>query len=336
MARPLRIQEPGLWYHVMARGNAGLAVFRQRAEYRHFLELLAKACEQFTFEIHAYVLMQTHFHLFVRTPLPNLSRCMQFLLTAYSVWYNRKHERTGHVWQGRYKAIVVDRDAYGSEVSRYIHLNPARAAGNAPLETLRQKARRYPWSSYRAYLGLAPVPAFLHTAETLDRFGGCAKNGRLAYARFVEEGLLQQHPDLLNNVRAQSVLGTDTFADMIKRLAVTHGVHDRSSRPKVRQLAQLSLDRIATAVAEVYGVPVAQLLKSRQRGHEARNVLLWAAYTWCRQTLNLEDIGRHLGGISGVAVLQGAKRVQAAIAHSPVLRHHVRRLHKLLGVQEVR
>lgn len=334
MARPLRILQPGLWYHVMARGIAGLTLFTNRAEYVHFLDLLSKAHEQFSLEVHAFALMRTHFHLFVRTPLANLSRCMQFLLTSYSVWYNRRHERVGHVLQGRYKALVVERDSYGAEVSRYIHLNPARAMGAQPLDKLRHKARHYPWSSYASYLRLAPQPPFLHVAETLERFGGNSPAGRKAYAQFVEEGLLRDQPDLLSNVHAQTVLGTDTFADMLRRLVVTHGIHDRSAHVTVERLAQVSLENVLDAVVTVTGVPADKIITPRQHNNPDWLLLLWAAWKWCRHSLTLQEIGLRLGGISGPAVCKAAQRFEKQLQRAPRPRHllaHIRKLEELLA-----
>ncbi|MCX7847627.1 MAG: transposase [bacterium] len=326
MARPLRIQQPGYWYHVIARGNAGLCLFTHRAEYQHFLDLLAKAHAQFSLEVHAYVLMRTHIHLFVRTPLANLSRCMQFLLTSYSVWYNRRHERVGHVFQGRYKAIVVERDAYGSEVSRYIHLNPARASGVQSLERARHTARSYSWSSYRAYLALSPAPPFLSINDTLERFGGNTARGRKAYAQFVEEGLLRDRPDLLNDVRAQSVLGTDTFAEQVKRFVMTVK-HDRCGHVNAERLVRVPIEKILAAVAAATGVPPEQLIRPRCRHNPAWLLVLWAACKWCRASMSLAQIGAQLGGISGVAVYKAERRCESLATRSPALRtqmQHVR------------
>lgn len=329
MARPLRILLPGMWYHVMARGNAGLTLFTSRTEYQHFLDLLSKAHAQFSLEVHAYALMRTHFHLFVRTPLGNLSHCMQFVLTSYSVWYNRRHERVGHVFQGRYKALVVERDSYGSEVSRYIHLNPARAMGAQPLDKLRHTARHYPWSSYPAYLQLAPQPPFLHVTETLERFGGSSPDGRKAYAQFVEEGLLRDQPDLLSNVHAQSVLGTDSFADMLKRLVVTRGIHDRSAHVTVERLVHVPLEKVINAVVHVTGVPADKIITPRQRDNLNWLLLLWAACKWCRHSLTLAEIGRRLGGISGPAVCKAAQRFEKQLQRAPHPRHLLARIRTL-------
>src|SRR5260370_1294251 len=173
MARALRIERPGGRYHVTARGNERKAIYRQDADRARFLQLLAELAERFGLRVHAYVLLDNHFHLLVETPEANLSRAMQWLNVSYSVWFNRRHDRVGHLFQGRFKAVVVEDDAGWQEVARYVHLNPVRIAalglnkrqrsaarqgvGPAPsaevvAERLRQ-LREFRWSSYRAYAG---------------------------------------------------------------------------------------------------------------------------------------------------------------------------------------
>ena len=126
MARTVRIQRSGAWYHVTARGNEGRPIYRDQRDRRHFCELLAELVQSYRWRVHAYVLIDNHYHLMVETAEANLSRGMQWLNVSYSVWFNRRHQRAGHLFQGRYKAIVVDRLGWGLEVSRYVHLNPVR------------------------------------------------------------------------------------------------------------------------------------------------------------------------------------------------------------------
>jgi putative transposase len=129
MARPLRLERAGGKYHVTARGNERKAIYRDDADRAHFLQLLGEATERFGIRVHAYVLMHNHYHLLLETPEANLSRAMQWLNVSYSVWFNRRHDRAGHLLQGRFKALVVEDDAGWQEVARYVHLNPVRLAG---------------------------------------------------------------------------------------------------------------------------------------------------------------------------------------------------------------
>ena len=175
-----------------SRGNERRAIFRDDQDRGHFLELLEAVSGQFGVRLHAYVLMDNHYHLLVETPRANLSRAMQWLNVSYSGWFNRRHQRAGHLFQGRFKAIVLDRDESAVEVSRYVHLNPVRVRRYRLDKAARQRSRaglrkphpirsvagrvaqlrRYRWSSYRAYIGLDKEPEWLTCRELHGRLGG--------------------------------------------------------------------------------------------------------------------------------------------------------------------
>ncbi len=146
MARALRIQFPGAIYHAMARGNARQKIFRDEQDYRRLLEGLEATVDKFGFEVFSFVCMPNHIHLFFRTPEPNLSRGMQYLLSGYANWFNARHRRSGHLFQGRFKGELVEDDRYFWSVSRYIHLNPVR--GKRPLV---KRPEEWRWSSYPGY-----------------------------------------------------------------------------------------------------------------------------------------------------------------------------------------
>ncbi|MEW6682133.1 MAG: transposase [Nitrospirota bacterium] len=154
MARPLRVQYPGALYHVTARGNERKAIFRTDADREQFLAVLAQAVARYRLRLHAYVLMDNHYHLLLETEEANLSLALRHLNGVYTGYFNRAYDRVGHLFQGRFKAIVVDKTSYLLELSRYIHLNPVRI--RQPLALA-----RYPWSSYWAYIGRRAAPAWL-------------------------------------------------------------------------------------------------------------------------------------------------------------------------------
>ena len=156
MARPLRLEFPGAIYHVTARGNARNAIFLDDEGRALFLGCLGEVVARLGWRCHAYCLMDNHYHLLIETPEGNLSRGMRQLNGVYTQCFNRRHGRVGHVFQGRFKAIVVDRDSYLLELCRYVALNPIRAAMVAQIE-------HYAWSSYPATMGLAECPAWLET-----------------------------------------------------------------------------------------------------------------------------------------------------------------------------
>lgn len=334
MARPLRIEGNGFWYHVIARGDDGRVIFEDQVESQNFLKRLEATSTLFSIEVHAYALMNTHVHLFVRTPMANLGRFMQRLLTGYSVWYNHRRERRGHVFQGRYKALLVDRNAYGLEVSRYIHLNPARASSSKTLVELRRIARTYPWSSYRAYLGLCPAPSFLYRDDTLSRFGGSNKEAQGKYARFVEEGLLRNLPELLDNVRAQSVLGSDDFMDRMRRLVMTCGSLDATARRNKQRLGNMPMQSVIDAVAAQFQVDPTELSTAKRSRSEARSVLLWALHNWCGAIHSQNEMGLALGGITGQAVGKAARQVTARRKHDAKLQRALTQLEQWLSEVE--
>ena len=148
MARPLRIERSGGRYHVTARGNERKAIYRNDSDRTHFLELLSQATERFGVRFHAYVLMDNHYHLLIETPEANLSAAMQWLNVSYSVWFNRRHGRAGHLFQGRFQGLIIEHDAGWQEVARYVHLNPVRLSssgdqGTRDLERGRPRPRDF-------------------------------------------------------------------------------------------------------------------------------------------------------------------------------------------------
>lgn len=244
MARPLRIEFPGALYHVTARGNARQDIFLDDEDRQQFLAVLSRVVSRFHLLLHAYCLMDNHFHLVVETPEGNLSKAMRQLNGVYTQGFNRRHKRIGHVLQGRFKAIIVDRDSYLLELCRYVVLNPVRAKNT-------RKADTYLWSSYRATAGLAPRPPFLTTDWLLAQFGRQRAAAQRKYQTFVAEGIGQGSP--WEDVRGQVLLGAERF---VERLAP--GLHDKrllkeiprrqrfAARPTLRQLfgAKTRTDRV--------------------------------------------------------------------------------------------
>ncbi|MBH0178672.1 MAG: addiction module toxin RelE [Nitrospira sp.] len=206
MARPLRVEFPGAVYHVTARGNARQDIFLDDEDRQQFLGVLSRVVSRFHFLLHAYCLMDNHFHLVVETPEANLSKAMRQLNGVYTQAFNRRHQRVGHVLQGRFKAIIVDRDSYLLELCRYVVLNPVRA------KTTR-KPDSYLWSSYRATAGLAPTPPYLTIDWLLSQFGQQRVAAQGKYQTFVAEGIGQSSP--WEEVRGQVLLGSERFVEQL-------------------------------------------------------------------------------------------------------------------------
>ncbi len=233
MARPLRIEYPGAVYHITSRGNAKAAIFDDDSDRHLFLNLLAKVISRFNWLCHAYCLMTNHYHLLIETPEGNLSAGMRQLNGVYTQTFNRKHGRVGHLFQGRFKAILVDKDSYLLELCRYIVLNPVRSG------TVRSP-ELYPWSSYAATVGDAPRPGFLHTDWTLANFSQSRHQARIAFRKFVAEGL-KNPPSPWLALREQIALGSDNFVQKIKNLVEEQDLSEEIPR-KQRLIGRPTLD----------------------------------------------------------------------------------------------
>jgi putative transposase len=207
MARPLRIEYPGALYHITSRGDRREAIYLDDEDRRRFVALLGEVCDRFRWRMHAYCLMTNHYHLVAETLEGNLSRGMRQLNGVYTQRFNRRHGHVGHVFQGRYKTIVVQKDAYELELSRYVVLNPVRAR-------LVAEASVWPWSNSRATSGAEPAPAWLETDWLLSQFGQDRRQAVRSYGQFVAEGVGAGSP--WREVRNQIFLGDERFVSRLR------------------------------------------------------------------------------------------------------------------------
>ena len=198
MARPLRIEYPGAFYHVTSRGNEQKDVFKSQKDRERFLSYVESAVVRYGAVVHTWCLMSNHYHLLLETPSGNLSQIMRHINGAYTTYFNVKRKRAGHLFQGRYQAILVEADAYAVELSRYMHLNPVRAGMVA-------KPEHYQWSSYRSYIGQCTTPAWLKTDFILGYFGRKASDANNSYRRFVEDLLDSAYESPLTATVASTV-----------------------------------------------------------------------------------------------------------------------------------
>jgi REP element-mobilizing transposase RayT len=250
MARPLRLEFAGALYHLTARGNARADIFVDDGDRRLFLELLGKEIFQQGWRCYAYCLMDNHYHLLIETPEPNLVAGMRRFNGVYTQAFNRRHGRVGHVFQGRYKSILVDKDSYGLELSRYIVLNPVRARRV-------KRAENWAWSSYRATTGEVAQPAWLDAKWVLGQFGG--SNPAASYERFVTQGVGQDSP--WDKLRGQIWLGNVAFLKRMERLSADKPVANvpRSHRRPAHPTGQ----EVTAAVLSAYRIENEETLRSR-------------------------------------------------------------------------
>lgn len=248
MSRPLRIEFANALYHVTARGDRREDIFDDDVDRLAFLETLEQVVDQFNWICHAYCLMDNHYHLLIQTPDGNLSKGMRQLNGVYTQASNRRHKRVGHLFQGRFKAILVDSDAYLLELSRYIVLNPVRAG-------MLKKVGQWRWSSYRACVGLEEAPAWLAVDGLLAQFAKRRSLAQERYAQFVMEGMKAKSP--WDNLKGQVFLGDEGF---VQRMQVHLLVGDDVQIPKAQRR------------------PIAQPLEDIVRRYPDRNDAIRAAH----------------------------------------------------------
>lgn len=233
MARPLRIEFSGALYHVTSRGDRREDIFEDDEDRVRFLEVLGEVVTRFRWLCHAYCLMTNHYHLLVETPEANLSRGMRHLNGVYTQASNRRHGRSGHVFQGRFKAILVERESYLLELARYVVLNPVRAG-------MVQQPGEWEWSSYRATVGAETRPSWLSTETLFAAFGQRRAQAQKHYEAFVADGI---GVDLWSGLRGQIYLGAEEFVEAVQGQSEIRG--DEQSVPQQQRRAPpLSLDAI--------------------------------------------------------------------------------------------
>lgn len=209
MARPLRIEYSGAVYHITSRGNARKKIYSDDQDRENFLGVLETVVKRYNWLCHAYCLMDNHYHFLIETPDANLSIGMRQLNGVYTQFYNRRHRRPGHIFQGRYKAILVDKDNYLLELCRYVVLNPVRAK-------LVELPEHWKWSSYAATAGLKKVPEYLSVDWILGVFGTERRTAQRHYREFVKEGINRKSP--WGELQGQILLGEDSFVENFKDL----------------------------------------------------------------------------------------------------------------------
>ena len=230
MARQLRIEYKGAFYHVTSRGNRKQAIFLGDLNCLRFLDCLAEACETHEARFHAYCLMENHFHLMAETPRGNLSQIMHFINTAYSTYHNKSQDRFGHLFQGRFKSILIEADAYAQRLSRYIHMNPVRAK-------IVQAPGQYRWSSYSHYTGLRKSPPWLATDFILGFFSQDKNEARRLYQDYAMSEGGSDAELLRHEIKTSPVLGSPEFIEKITNRLAPDQIQDREL-PDLRKLIE--------------------------------------------------------------------------------------------------
>ena len=272
MARPLRLEFAGAVYHLTSRGNARQKVFFTDDDRRLFLNTLAQVVSRYGWICHAYCLMANHYHLLVETPKANLSIGMRQLNGLYTQSFNRRHKRVGHLFQGRFKAILVEKESYLLELCRYIVLNPVRVKGGV-------ETGAWKWSSYRATAGLASVPEFLSIEWLLEQFGRNRPAAQKRYREFVREGL-ENRP--WKELKGQIYLGSEEFIER-------HSAEDK----EIREIPRAQLKAVKPTLERIFA-------KGEETG---------IARAYREHGYRLHEIAAHLG-VHYATVSRRLKRIE--------------------------
>jgi putative transposase len=319
MSRPLRIQYPDAWYHVMNRGRRGETVFSEKEDYYVFIRLLKELVDVYNLKIAAYCLVSSHYHLLIQTPDGNLARCMRHLNGVYAQCYNRTHHCDGQLFRGRYKSILLDADSYLLEFVRYIHRNPLEAGIVDNLD-------KYRWSSHKGYLSDSKKWNWLHKNFILSFFSREKDKGIKRYREFVSVEAPEKVNKVLAGRKLPSVLGGEGFINNVKEKFFDRKLYEEI--PDSRSLAP-DVERIQEIVCGAYNVSKDDLLLSR-RGffNEPRNVAIYLS-----RRINgerLKEIGREFGIKKYSSVSSIIERMKSEILKSRDLKARVKRLEAVL------
>jgi len=297
MARQPRVEYPGALYHVITRGNQRQKIFYDDRDRRKYLEILWRLKKVHSFRLHAYVLMLNHVHLLLETgAVGRLSRIMQRLSSGYTQYFNGRHRLAGHLFQGRYKAILCDKDSYLLELSRYLHLNPVRAK-------MVEDPGKYAWSSYGGYIGESRGQSWLDTQEVLHQFSRNVSEARKLYRKFVLEAIGEGHREEYYEVLDGRFLGDREFAEEIKAKAESPGY----VRIKIKAEAFL---KAACGVFNKKREEVRGAGKERERVR-AREAICYVGRT--RTELSVKSLAAALG-VDGTCVSRSVSRVESKLA----------------------
>lgn len=311
MARRPRIHFPGAFYHVIARGNRKQGIFRDEKDIKQFLTYLSRCKHRFAFRLYAYVLMHNHLHFLIEVGEVPLSRIMQSLLFAYASYFNRRYGEVGHLFQGRYKAILCDKDAYLLELIRYIHLNPVRAR-------VAKSPEDYAWSSHRSYLGKGERH-LIDEGFVLDQFGASRSLARRRYRQFVWERISGEREEKYYRVKDQRYLGGDEFINRIEmeKEGLMDGVYD------------ITLEAISDEASRVMGIRKEKLysLTRDREGAYGRGIVAYLARVI--SDYSVKEIGEHFRR-SPVAMSEAIMKVEDRMQRDRSFAEAIKRMREKL------
>jgi putative transposase len=319
VGRPLRIEYPGALYHITSRGNEKKEIFLDSRDREHFLEILEDYHERHGILIHSYVLMDNHYHLILETPKGNLLKVMHGINGGYTGYFNRRHGRVGHLFQGRYKGILVDKDSYLLQLSRYVHLNPLRAK-------IVDNPKLYEWSSYPAYVGKKKEKRWMEYSWVLSKFGSDKSAARRNYRKYVEEGIEGKIETPMNDLYAQVILGGDRFREKVKDMLKRQKLSDEIVE-KERFTDKKAPEKIIKEVAQTFDITEGEVL-TRGKKEEGRKVAVYLIQRY--SGLSNKEIGKIFGRIHYSSISKISMRLKEQMAKDKDLYRRVKRIESIV------
>ncbi len=322
MARPLRIEFEGAFHHVTARGNERRKIFFSKRDYEKFKDYVGEAKGKYGFILHAYVLMSNHYHLLIETPETNLSKIMHHINSSYTTYTNVKRKRSGHLFQGRFKSIVVDKDSYLLELSRYLHLNPVRAKAV-------ERPEDYPYSSYKCYSS-AREEALVSTVTILEMFNTKLDDAKQRYKRFVEGAVGVEADSPMKKVYGGVILGGENFIkDIIGKIEERHFDNEAVSHRRALR-APSGVEAVLSAVCNHYGISPEEITTAG--GGEVRKV---CAYMIKKHTIaTTRELCSVLGNMKYATAAKMFQRFVKELAEDKRLQKEVKSLTRALSLVE--
>jgi putative transposase len=303
MPRNIRVEFPGAIYHVTIRGNDRRDIFRDNRDRERFLLRLAESVEAYGIRLYLFCLMTNHVHLLLETPTKNLRRFMQSLETGYTVFHNLRHRTSGHLFQGRYKAKLVEGDEYLLKLSRYVHLNPVHVekVKNQPLKERIAYLCKYPWSSYRGYIGEAKKLEYVSYGPVLAEMGTRKRGRQREYRRYIEEGLATTDADLQEVLTASPVaIGGEEFRAWVRDTCIQLG--EKAAKPEDvsfrHETPFVSREKVLEVVSKHLRVKPSDL-RVRRRNSALRPMAAWMLVKY--SGLTHRQVADTLGMKSGVS-----------------------------------
>lgn len=313
----MRIQYPDAYYHVTCRGNEQQKIFRDARDREEFISLLTRSADIFAVRVLAYALMPNHFHLLICTPQGNLSEFMRHFNISYTGAFNRKYKRSGHLYQGRYKSFLIDKENYLLEVSRYIHLNPLRMKSKEYLDKRWQDLLTNESTSLPGYLNRKSRKDFVHYATILECFGPAGGKESRAYKKYMAEGMKKDISSPLEKGKGTGIIGEKNFVEEIRQLLGKNskGSKTHRERPELRELHKtMTPEELIGCYTELVQMNREELTSKGKQSTE-RAILMELLYRICKITQ--PEIGKILGGIDYSAVSQARKRLRIKIVNEP-------------------